>query len=89
MDVDFNLIGLAAGICTTISFIPQIRKIVVTKQTRDISLGMYLVFTLGVVLWFIYGLFLASYPVIIANLVTLIFCFIIITAKLKNGGKTR
>ena len=87
MSFDVNIIGLAAGICTTFSFLPQIVKILRTKQTRDISLVMYSVFTLGVLLWLTYGIFLKAYPVIFANLATLVFCFIIIATKLKYGGK--
>ncbi len=81
-EIYIHSIGMVAGICTTISFIPQIVKIIRTNHTRDISLLMYCVFAAGVSLWLVYGLFLKSYPMIIANGITLFFCFFILTRKI-------
>ncbi len=49
-------IGLVGGICTTISFFPQVLKIWITKSVNDLSLSMFLIFTFGVGNWLIYGL---------------------------------
>ena len=65
-------IGYAAAMLTTCSFVPQA---VLTLRTRDvsgISTGMYTSFTLGVALWFVYGLSLGAWPIILANAVTLV-----------------
>ena len=63
-------VGLAAGILTTISFLPQAIKTWQTKSTKDISLVMFLSFCLGVVLWVIYGFYTNNLPVFLANFVT-------------------
>jgi hypothetical protein len=47
--------GLAAALCTTASFVPQVVKTWKTRSTADISLGMYLVLVFGTVLWLAYG----------------------------------
>ncbi len=66
-----TLIGFAAGTLTTLSFGPQVLKTYRTKRCDDLSAGMLLAFTSGVVLWLVYGLFLRSAPIISANAVTL------------------
>ncbi len=75
-------IGFAAAILTTVSFVPQAWHTFKTKDVSGISLGMYSVFTVGVALWLVYGLFLQAWPVVIANAVTLALASAILTMKL-------
>ena len=82
MDI-VNIIGLSAAFGTTASFLPQAIKTIQTKNTSGISLYMYALFTLGTLLWFIYGLMSHSMPVTIANAITLIFASIILVYKLR------
>lgn len=77
------IIGLIAATLTTISFVPQVLKTIKDKDTKSISLSMYVLFTLGVFLWLCYGLLTQSLPVICANAVTFILALIILTYKLK------
>ncbi|WP_369049070.1 SemiSWEET transporter [Tenacibaculum sp. UWU-22] len=79
----YTIIGLIAATCTTISFLPQAIQVIKTKHTKDLSLTMYLLFTVGIFLWFIYGLVISDLPMIIANGITLIFSSIILVMKLK------
>lgn len=82
--MDFvTVIGLVAGTFTTISFFPQLIRVCKTRSTRDISLWMFLLFTIGVLLWLIYGIYLLQWPVILSNLLTLISAVIILIFKLK------
>ena len=78
-----NVLGFVAGVLTTAAFIPQVIKIWRTRSARDISLGMYTVFTSGVVLWLVYGLALGSMPIILANIFTLVLALAILVMKLK------
>ena len=87
----FEWIGYAAAVLTTCSFVPQA---VLTLRTRDvsgISSGMYASFTLGVGLWFVYGLSLGAWPIILANAVTLALASIILVTKLvvERAGRRR
>ena len=78
-----NIIGLSAAFGTTVSFLPQAIKTIQTKNTSGISLYMYALFTLGTLLWLIYGLMSHSLPVTIANAVTFVFASVILGYKLK------
>lgn len=80
-----KIIGLAAAGCTTLSFLPQAIKTIKTKQTEDLSLGMYSFFTLGVSLWLTYGIIIKDLPVILANSITLVFTLIILIMKIIYG----
>ncbi|HNW15229.1 MAG TPA: SemiSWEET transporter [bacterium] len=80
-----SLIGIAAAICTTVSFVPQVLKTIKTGQTKDISLSMYLIFTTGIVLWLIYGIMIRDLPIILANTVTVVLTSIVVVLKIRNG----
>jgi len=76
-------IGFFAAFCTTISFLPQAIKVYKSKSTKDISLYMFLIFTIGTFCWLIYGMVISSVPIIIANTVTLILSFFILIYKIR------
>lgn len=78
-------LGLTAGTLTTIAFIPQIVKAWQSKSTGDLSWGMVTTFSTGVLLWLIYGIWIDSLPVILANAVTFILQLGIVTLKIKYG----
>ena len=79
------VVGLVAGTLTTIAFLPQLIHIWQTKSAKDVSLGMFLIFCTGVLLWLIYGFMIQSLPVILANGVTLVLSGSILVLKLKHG----
>jgi MtN3 and saliva related transmembrane protein len=85
MVIDFIIkyIGFFAAFCTTIAFVPQAIKVYKSKSTKDISLYMFLIFTIGVLSWLIYGIIIFNIPVILANAVTLILSLIILIYKLR------
>ena len=64
-----TIIGLAAAFCTTFSFVPQVTQAWRTRSTKDISLGMFTLMTLGIVLWGIYGVVRMDLPLILSNLI--------------------
>jgi MtN3 and saliva related transmembrane protein len=78
-----TLIGLLGGVLTTSSFLPQVVQTWKTKSTADISLGMFLTLDLGILCWAIYGFLINSFPVIAANMVSLILALIITGLKIK------
>jgi len=78
-----SYLGFFAAFCTTIAFIPQVIKVYKSKHTKDISLGMFLLLSLGIVLWIGYGLMIKSYPVVIANSITIILAGYILITKIK------
>ncbi len=82
MNVD--LLGYAAAFLTTASFVPQAWKVIRTRETHALSLAMYVMFSSGVALWLAYGILLASWPLIVANCVTLLLALIILVMKLRE-----
>ena len=76
------ILGLAAASCTTIAFVPQVLKTWRTKSAKDLSLGMYLILTTGVILWLVYGLIRWDIPIIAANGVTLLLALTILWFKI-------
>jgi MtN3 and saliva related transmembrane protein len=80
-----ELFGYLAATLTTVSFVPQVIQVWRTKHTKDISLGMYSIFTVGIAVWLVYGIMLGSMPIIIANCITLILAGSVLAMKLKYG----
>lgn len=78
-----KFIGYSAAFLTTFSFLPQTLKTIRDKDTKSISLLMYSMFTLGVLAWLIYGALTHDTPLLIANMITLFFAFIILWLKIK------
>ncbi len=83
--MNLEWIGYLAATLTTLSFLPQALKTIRSRDTSGISLGMYVVFTVGVVAWFVYGVILASWPMILANAVTFLLAATILALKLRHG----
>jgi MtN3 and saliva related transmembrane protein len=76
-------IGFAAAFCTTVAFVPQLIRVIKLRSARDISLGTFLLFSAGVFLWLIYGIYSGSKPVIASNGATLILSLSILYLKMK------
>ena len=78
-----TVIGLIAAAFTTFAYVPQAVKTIKTKNTKSLSLNMYVIMTVGIVLWLSYGILLRDLPIIIANTVTLLCAGIILILKIK------
>jgi MtN3 and saliva related transmembrane protein len=76
-----ELVGYMAATFTTLAFVPQVWLTWKTRQTGGISLGMYAIFTSGVALWLIYGWMIQSWPIVIANILTLLLSLSILLMK--------
>ena len=78
------MIGALAATLTTIAFVPQAHKVLVYKDTHSLSLGMYVIFTSGVVLWGAYGYLRDDWVIVVANAITAVLCLAILVVKLRN-----
>lgn len=76
------LIGSIAAVCTTVAFLPQAIKVIKTKHTKDIALGMYIILVIGICLWLIYGILIHRWPIIISNAITFVLAATILVYKL-------
>jgi MtN3 and saliva related transmembrane protein len=78
-----ELVGSAAAVLTTASFLPQVWHTYRTRDVSGISLGMYVVFATGVFLWLLYGLLLDAWPIVVANAITLALAVAILAMKIR------
>lgn len=77
------ILGFLAGILPMVSFVFQATQTIKSKDTKAISLPMYILFCSGVFLWIIYGILKSDVPIIFANTPVFILSFIILICKLK------
>jgi len=82
-----SLLGFVAGILTTVSFVPQVLHAWRSKSCDDLSWGMLLTFSGGVVLWLVYGIRLRAMPIILANAVTLALLLAIMALKSRYAAR--
>ncbi|MFQ5464472.1 MAG: SemiSWEET family sugar transporter [Thermodesulfobacteriota bacterium] len=80
-----TILGIAAGTLTTGSLLPQVLKAWKTRHTKDLSLVMFLLLFTGVGLWFLYGVAINDFPVMLANFVSLVLILAILSFKLRYG----
>jgi MtN3 and saliva related transmembrane protein len=83
----WTMLGLLAGMLTTVGFIPQIVKGISTKRMNDVSLTMPILLSMGMALWFVYGVILNDIPIMLWNFIALGLNIIVIFLILKYRGK--
>lgn len=76
------MFGSIAGVLTTLAFVPQVIKVIKTKDTKSLSLGMYMMQVTGVALWLIHGLVIGDIALTVANGVTFCLSLIILAYKI-------
>lgn len=83
-EIDYiEIIGLVAAVLTTAAFLPQVYKTWKTKDVSSFSLPMFLIFFVGIVLWFVYGILMKSPAMILANSITIVSSFLLLYFKIK------
>ena len=78
-----DTLGITAGFVSTVAFLPQVMKICRTQSTKGISLGMYILYSLGLILWGIYAYLIQSWPLLLTEIVTGLMTFYILVMKVK------
>lgn len=77
------MIGIIAAVLTTFAFLPQVIRVVKTKDTESIALGMYIMQVIGIALWLAHGIHIGDLPLILANSISFLLSGIILLYKLK------
>ena len=83
MDAVFTSLGYMAGVLTTVAFLPQVLHTYRIKSAGDLSWKMLICFSCGLLLWFVYGVYLHSWPMILANSITLALQVFIMSMKIR------
>ncbi|MBF0109883.1 MAG: SemiSWEET transporter [Magnetococcales bacterium] len=84
-----SLLGFAAAFLTTFALVPQALRILRTRDTRAISLGMYVMSSLGAFLWVLYGWILNAWPIVIANSIAFLLLLFILMMKIRLESRLR
>ena len=84
-----TLIGLAAAFCTTVSYVPQVKKCWQTGSTGDLSLKMLLTLATGIGLWVFYGVLKGDMVIVIANSVSLLLLSNLLVFKLRENSRAQ
>lgn len=82
-----EIIGLIAAALTTAAFLPQVYQTWKTKNVASLSLPMLGMFFVGVLLWLIYGSYINSLAIILANAVTIVSVFLLIVFKVRYRNR--
>jgi MtN3 and saliva related transmembrane protein len=82
-----QIIGLAAGVCTACSLLPQVFKTLKEKKAEDVSLAMLLVLQAGLILWTVYGFKRSDMPIIATNLFSLLVNITMVFLRIKYKRK--
>lgn len=78
-----QIIGLAAGVCTAISLVPQVIKTIKEKEAEDVSLTMLLVLGTGLALWIVYGIRRSDLPIVATNSFSLLVNITMVILRIK------
>ena len=82
-EINVEFFGYFAAVLTTIAFIPQLLKTVISKKAEDVSLTTLIMFLTGVGSWIVYGFRIHSKPILIANVITFILNLLILIFKIN------
>lgn len=80
-----NAVGAGAGLCSMVSFLPQLVKVLRERRAQGVSLRTYCVAVTGFALWIAYGLLLGSWPVAASNVVCLLLAGSILVLRWRYG----
>ena len=81
--IDF--VGASGAVLTTLCWLPQAIEGHPQKETRALPLPATVAFSVGVVLWLVYGLAIGDWPLIGSNAATLALMAPILAMKLRYG----
>ena len=78
-------VSALAALLTTAAFVPQALHIIRHRETKAISLVMYVAFASGVALWLVFGVLIGNWAIIVSNAITLVLTLTIVGMKLRYG----
>lgn len=83
-----TIVGSAAAVFTTLSYVPQVRKTWATGETGDLSLKMLLLLATGLGLWVAYGLLKGDWVIVAANSVSLALLMVVLSFKVRATARS-
>jgi len=83
-----EIVGIIAGALSCTTFLPQVIKTWKSKSTKDVSLTMFIIASIGTTLWLVYGILIHSFSIIATNIVVLFFSLTMLALFFRNRGKS-
>lgn len=84
-----EIVGYLSGAFTTIAFLPQVIKSIITKNVSGLSMYMYIIYCMGLIFWILYGVYLHSFQIILFNVITLVLNGIILCMIIRKNVKKK
>lgn len=82
-----KVIATIMGIIMSLGYFPQAYKVYKNKSSKDISLLAFVIFSLGTLTWFIYGLALKDIPIILGFILGVIGSWLVLILSLIYRNK--
>ena len=79
-----EIVGIIAGALSCTTFLPQVIKTWKSKSTKDVSLTMFIIASIGTTLWLVYGILIHSFSIIATNIVVLVFSLTMLALIYRN-----
>lgn len=89
MEITINILSWIGAVLTSIVLIPQSYKIIRTRDTKSLSLYMYIIFVLSAITWITFAILSNQPAIITTNIIVLFFALIILTLKITNIFKKK
>jgi MtN3 and saliva related transmembrane protein len=80
-------IGIAAGVLTAFSMLPQLLKVIKEKKVEDLSVLMIVTLLAGLMLWVVYGFMRKDAPIIYTNIFSVTVNLALIFFRIKYSKK--
>lgn len=80
-----ELIGFLGGLLTMAALLPQVIKTFKTRSTKDISILWTIIYSLGLVLWMVYGFLIGSMPLKVMIAIELALSLSLLMLKIRHG----
>ena len=84
-----DIVGTLAALISTTTLAPQVVRVLKTRDTRAISLATFVIVCVSATLWGIYGVLIASWPVIVTNVLTFPMGAVILAMKIGQIRRDR
>jgi MtN3 and saliva related transmembrane protein len=84
-----EIVGIIAGALSCTTFLPQVIKTWKSKSTKDVSLTMFVIASVGTALWLVYGILIHSFSIIATNIVVLVFSLTMLGLFFRNRGNEK
>lgn len=82
-----SYVGIIAGICTAISLLPQLVKLIKTKKAEDLSLFYLIILFVGLSLWIWYGFLRDDLPIIVTNCLSILINSVVLVLSIRYKKK--